>query len=76
MNAIDLDRLEQQAQLGRQLVLALGQNPQILEQTERGELHPVMLAYGLWKDEEDLATLADEITANRQTQFSRPALEL
>lgn len=76
ISAADLERLERRAQLGHRLALALGQDPQILEQIERGELHPVMAAYGLWKDEEDLAALADEIALNRQTQSARPAPEL
>lgn len=76
ISAVDLEQLERRAQLGYRLALALGQDPQILEQIERGELHPVMAAYGLWKDEAELATLADEIAINRQTQSSRPPLEL
>lgn len=51
------------------------QEPYILDPVERSELHPVMLAYGLWKDEADLITLTDEIVVNRQTQPLRPSLE-
>ncbi|MCX6050147.1 MAG: type II toxin-antitoxin system prevent-host-death family antitoxin [Chloroflexi bacterium] len=76
ISAADLERLERRAQLGQRLALALGQDIQILEQIEQGDLHPVMAAYGLWRDEEDLATLTDEITLNRQNQAARPAPEL
>ncbi len=68
-SAVNLERLEQRA-------LVLGQDPQLLEQIKQGELHPEMAAYGLWKDEEDLATLAVEIASNRQAQFARPTPEL
>jgi len=57
-------------------LLTFGQDPQLLEQIEQGERHPGMAAYGLWKDEDDLATLAEEIASNRQTQSARPAPEL
>lgn len=60
----------------KQLVLTFGQDPQLLEQIEQSELHSIMAAYGLWKDEDDLATLADEIASNRQTHSARPAPEL
>ena len=76
ISAVDLERLERRARMGQRLALALGQDPQLLELIEQGELHPVMAAYGLWKDEEDLATLADEIAINRQAQSFRPASEL
>jgi hypothetical protein len=35
-----------------------------------------MAAFGLWREAEDLAALADEITANRQRQVSRTELTL
>jgi hypothetical protein len=58
----------------KRLVVTFGQDQQRLEQIEQGELHSVMAAYGLWKDEDDLATLADEITSN--LKLNLPALHL
>jgi hypothetical protein len=51
---------------------ALGQDVNLLEQIEAGEVHPIMAAFGLWQDELDLVSLADEIEANRHSQPSRP----
>ena len=67
---------ERTVQMGHSLALALGQNPELLARIEQGELHPAMAAFGLWRDEDDLANLADEIAANRQNQIDRPALSL
>ena len=33
--------------------------------------HPIMLAFGLWKDEKVLDDLVDRICANRRRQLSR-----
>ncbi len=38
--------------------------------------HPIMLAFGLWKDEKDLDDLVDRVYANRQRQLSRPQVSL
>jgi hypothetical protein len=38
--------------------------------------HPIMLAFGLWKDEKDLDDLVDRIYANRRRQLSRPQVSL
>lgn len=38
--------------------------------------HPVMLAFGLWKDEKDLDDLVDRVYADRQRQLSRPQVSL
>ncbi len=38
---------------------------------EGGEVHPAMAAFGLWREEADLAGLADEIRANRDRQPRR-----
>lgn len=72
IGADELERLERSANLGRQMALALGQNPSILEQIDKGLLHPAMVAYGLWKDEDDLAHLEAEVYENRSRQNSRP----
>jgi hypothetical protein len=38
--------------------------------------HPIMLAFGLWKDEKDLDDLVDRIYANRRQQLARPEVSL
>jgi len=38
--------------------------------------HPIMMAFGLWKDERDLDDLVDRVYANRQQQLSRPQISL
>ena len=65
IGTIELERLERTSRAARRLALALGQSEVILERVERRELHPAMAAYGLWRDEADLADLADEIAAER-----------
>jgi prevent-host-death family protein len=72
----ELERLERMSSLAHRLALALGQDPDLLAQIERGQVHPAMAAYGLWRDQEDLASLSDEIEANRREQVSRESLEL
>jgi prevent-host-death family protein len=47
-------RLERMARAAFNLALAFGQNVAILERVERGEIHPAMAAFGLWRDEDDL----------------------
>lgn len=66
----ELKKLEQSANLGRQLAFALGQDPEILDKIADGKLHPAMAAAGLWKDEEDLADLEAEIYANRRRSIA------
>ena len=72
----DLERLERMSQLAHRMARVLGQDETLLRQVEAQEVHPAIAAYGLWRDEPDLATLADEIEANRQTQPHRPAQAL
>jgi prevent-host-death family protein len=72
----ELERLERMSQAADQLALALGQDPELLERIKAGEAHPIMAAFGLWRDEQDLATLTDEIYANRRLQGSRNGIEL
>ncbi|NOX63962.1 MAG: type II toxin-antitoxin system prevent-host-death family antitoxin [Chloroflexi bacterium] len=67
----EFEQLERTAALGRKLALALGQSPELLEQIERGELHPVMAASGLWANDSELDDLEDEIIANRERQVGR-----
>ncbi|MEE8584411.1 MAG: hypothetical protein V3T83_06115 [Acidobacteriota bacterium] len=49
----------------RLLAKALGQDEKILLEIETGKLHPAMAAWGLWGEEEDLASLSDEIEQER-----------
>jgi prevent-host-death family protein len=72
----ELERLERMSSLAHRLALALGQDPDLLAQIEKGEAHPAMAAFGLWRDQEELATLSAEIQANRQAQVSRLGIEL
>ena len=76
ISAAEWERLERASQAARQLALALGQNEALLSQIAAGEAHPAMAAFGLWRDEEDLATLAEEINANRERQGSRAEVTL
>ena len=47
-----------------------------LKEIEAGQVHPIMAAFGLWRDQEDLATLTKEIYANRRRQGSREGIDL
>ena len=51
--------------------LALGQDAELLRQIMAREVHPILAAYGLWHEAVDLATLTDDIYANRRRQISR-----
>jgi antitoxin (DNA-binding transcriptional repressor) of toxin-antitoxin stability system len=53
--AAELAHLERTSRTARRLALALGQKKAILEKVEQHELHPAMAAFGLWRDEPDLA---------------------
>jgi len=72
----ELERLDRTSHAARRLALALGQGEAILDKIERRELHPAMAAYGLWRDETDLAELTDEIAAERLKPTTRPNLDL
>ena len=76
IGTIELERLERTSRAARRLALALGQSEVILEKVERRELHPAMAAYGLWRDEADLADLADEIAVERLKPSTRPKIDL
>jgi prevent-host-death family protein len=73
ISVAELERLERRSRAAERLALALGQNAELLEQIEAGEAHPAMAAFGLWRDETDLAGLADEIYENRRLQPRRAA---
>ena len=72
----ELERLERTSRAARQLALALGQSEAILEKVGERELHPAMAAFGLWRDETDLAALAEEIASARLKPSTRPNLDL
>ena len=76
IGAPELERLERASRMALRMALALGQDPELLRQIEAGEIHPAMAAFGLWRDAEDLARLADEITAAREAQQPRSAIDL
>lgn len=75
INPAELERLERGANMAFRLALALGQDAALLAKVERGEVHPLMAAFGLW-DADEFASLADEIYAEREKPPSRPAVEL
>ncbi len=60
------EQLQRLAQVNRGQALKLGQSEEILRQIENQEIHPAMIAYGLWKDEPDLENLIDEIYQARE----------
>ena len=76
IGVVELERLERTSRAARKLALALGQEEAILEKVERREIHPAMSAFGLWRNETDLAALAEEIAAERLKPPSRPDLDL
>ena len=57
----ELERLQRSAQAARQLALALGQQIDLLDEIEKGEIHPIMASFGLWRGESDLADLDQSI---------------
>lgn len=71
-----LARLERSVEITRRLAHSLGQSRKLLNEIEEGTAHPAMAAFGLWKDEEDLAGLEDIIRKNRQSPSSRPEVDL
>jgi len=72
----ELERLERASQAVRCLALALGQDKELLERIDRREAHPAMAAFGLWRDETDMADLAELIDARRETSEHRPEIKL
>ena len=67
----EVERLDRSGQLARRLAEALGQDAALLRRIEAGDLHPAMAAFGLWRDETELADLAEEIRLNRKGQPRR-----
>ncbi len=72
----ELERLERTSRVARRLAAALGQDEALLAAIERGEVHPAMAAFGLWRDDPDLADLAERIAMNRRAQLPKPAPDL
>lgn len=70
------ERLQRTAEMGQMLAQALGQDSAILDAVAAGTAHPIMAAFGLWQEEEDLADLAADVADNRVGQPDRtpPAL--
>lgn len=76
IGAGELARLERSAEITRRLAYSLGQSRKLLDKIEAGTAHPAMAAFGLWKDEEDLAGLEEITRKNRQALSSRPEVDL
>jgi prevent-host-death family protein len=76
ISAVELERLERAAEVSRRLAQTLGQSPDLLEAIEAGKVHPAMAAFGLWRDEEDLAELEIKVAENRARYTSRPMADL
>ena len=74
--ADELERLERTSRISRRLAAALGQDETLLNEIERGVVHPAMAAFGLWHDDSTFDDLAERIAANRANQPPRPAPEL
>lgn len=76
ISAGELERLERSAEITRRLAQTLGQSAELLEGIDTGHVHPAMAAFGLWRDEEDLADLESQITENRRHASARPRADL
>ena len=76
IGAAEMERLESTSRLARRLALALGQGQDILDKVDEGQYHPAMAAFGLWRDEPDLAALADAIIEERQSPSTRKPVDL
>jgi prevent-host-death family protein len=76
LSARELEQLERNAQAAERLAGALGQSHEILDRVSRGEVHPAMSAYGLWKDNPEMENLAREIREEREKYTTRPEADL
>ena len=59
------------AEITRRLAQTLRQSAELLESIETGKVHPAMVAFGLWKDEEDLDDLETQIMEDRRASSRR-----
>jgi len=75
ISAGELERLDRAVEITRRLARTLGQSTKLLEGIETGKIHPAMAAFGLWKDEDDLADLEIVVLENRRSS-SRPGIDL
>jgi prevent-host-death family protein len=71
----ELERLDRAAEITHRLARTLGQSPKLMEEIETGKVHPAMAAFGLWKDEDDLADLEGVVLENRRAS-SRLGIDL
>lgn len=55
--------------------LASGQDPATVQRVREGKAHPVLLDYGLLKDDESFERLMDDIPLLRQAWSDRPVVE-
>ena len=76
IGAGELEGLERLSRAARRLAQVLGQSEALLERIERHEIHPAMAAFGLWRDETDLAAMVDEIAIERAQPRTRPIPDL
>ena len=76
VSAQEWQRLERSAQAAYRLAQALGQDPAILEGVRNESIHPAMIAFGLWKDD-DFSDLekSGEAIASPDLQIASIALE-
>jgi prevent-host-death family protein len=76
IGAAEMERLERASRAAHRLAHALGQEQAVLEKIERGELHPAMAAFGLWRDDPDLSAIEEETTSEKRKSISRRKIEL
>jgi prevent-host-death family protein len=76
LSSEEYQRLARSAASARRLAATLGQTEELLRHIQGTKVHPAMAAFGLWRDEEDLAGLADEIRAGRQRKSRRSPVKL
>jgi antitoxin (DNA-binding transcriptional repressor) of toxin-antitoxin stability system len=67
----DLQHLERSPEVIRRLAQTLGQSPKLIEHLKTGRVHPMMDAFGQWKDEDDLGGLGKQIMISRQQLHPR-----
>jgi hypothetical protein len=71
-----IDFVAARSQKARRLAIAVGQDNGLLQKVERCEVHAAMAAYGLWRDEADLANIAEEIVFERTKTPTQAETEL
>jgi prevent-host-death family protein len=71
ISADELERLEQPKHNTIEAARSLGQDEDLLQRIQDGELHPAMAAFGLWKDDNAFDDLEEQIYTNRKNQDGR-----